>query len=236
VAGLVETWAQQLGWQVRKRNVIVEGDSDVALLELARHLYLAERGIDIFRDLAVFSAGHGDDGGVDGVNRRLNALRQAAEMDVTHDGAIKFRFIGLFDNDAAGRRAFARASSFDPRIVRYQDVFLLHPVMPMANGSPGLVIEKRAAAANKSYPNLDWEVEDLLSADLLRAFIAECPGAIDREITIGGLTHRDLSRKGKAALKKFALDYCTLGDVIGLVQLIRALRDYLRLQNDHITA
>jgi hypothetical protein len=203
VAGLVEDWARQIGWKVRSRNVILEGENDVALLDHARRLYLAEREIDIFSGLAVLAAGHGDDGGVDGVNRRLNAARQVAEVDLTHDGARKFRFIGLFDNDEAGRRALGRACIFDPRVVRYEDVFLLHPVMPLANGSPGSVVEKRAEALNSNFKKLDWEIEDLLSTDLWRAFKYDHPNAVEHETTIGGLTHRDLSRSGKAALKHF---------------------------------
>ena len=111
--------------------MIVEGESDVALISHARHLFLSEQRVDIFGgDFAVLAAGRGDDGGVDGVNRRLNAARQIAEADVGPDGTSKFRFIGLFDNDEAGRRAMSRACNFDRRVVRYQDIFLLNPVMP----------------------------------------------------------------------------------------------------------
>ena len=234
MACLVEEWARQIGWQVRSRNVIVEGENDVAILTQARRLYLAERQIDIFNGLAVLAAGHGDDGGVDGVNRRQNAARQVAEVDLTHDGARRFRFIGLFDNDEAGRRALSRACIFDPRVVRYEDVFLLHPVMPLASGSPGSVVERRADALNSNFRKLDWEIEDLLSQDLWKAFIADHPNAVDHETTIGGLTHRDLNRGGKAALKHFVRDYAFLKDLMDLVRLVCALRNYLRLQHDHI--
>jgi len=234
VPGLLETWTQQIGWRIRKGNVVVEGENDVALLEHTRSLYHAERGIDIFEDFAVLAAGHGDDGGVDGVNRRLNAARQLAEADVTN-GAPQARFIGLFDNDQAGRRALSRACGFDRRIVRYQDVFLLHPGMPSAMGSPGPVVEKRAQELNRHCKSLDWEIEDLLSPDLMRAFQADYPDAIVRETTVGGATHRDLTRPGKARLKQYVRKYAGLQDVMGLVRLTRALRDYARLRQDHIS-
>jgi hypothetical protein len=235
VTGLVESWARQIGWQVCERNVIVEGGSDVALLTHARHLFLAERRLDIFGgDLAILAAGRGDDGGVDGVNRRLNAARQIAEADLGPDGALRYRFIGLFDNDEAGRRAMRRACDFDRRTVRYQDVFLLHPIMPPANGSTGPVVEQRAQALN-GHVRLDWEIEDLLSSRLLQAFQATTPGAVVRETTAGGFRHRDFTREGKADLLRFVRSQAAVEDVMGLVQLVCALRDYLQLQFNHLT-
>ncbi|ACI97504.1 hypothetical protein RC1_0054 [Rhodospirillum centenum SW] len=212
----------------------MEGRSDVLFLKLAAKLYREERGIDVFNDFGVLAAGDGDDGGVDGVNRRLSAARQLAEYDLTPAGAKRYRFIGLFDNDEAGRRALKRACNFDPRVVRYEDVFLLHPVMPIAGGSPGSVVEKRAETLNYDFRRLDWEVEDLFSPDFLRAFVADYPNAVVHETTIGGRTHRDLSRDGKTALREFAEKYATLDDVIDLIRLICSLRDYLHLQHNHI--
>lgn len=235
--GLVERWAQQIGWQISERNVIVEGTSDVTLLRCARDLFLADCGIDIFgQNFAVVAAGHGDDGGVEGVNRRLNAARQLAETDLIGSGARKFRFIGLFDNDEAGRRALARASSFDRRVIRYQDVYLLHPVMPLASGAVGAIVERRALELNREFKGLDWEIEDLLSEDLLSAFLADYPTALIRAHTIAGRTHRKFTREGKANLIRFVRDYAELQDVMDLVRLICALRSYLRLRYDYVVS
>lgn len=234
MTGLVETWARQIGWQVRQANVIVEGEIDVALLKHARHLFLTQRGIDVFGgDLAILAAGRGDDGGVDGVNRRLSAARQLAEVDLGPDGYARYRFIGLFDNDVAGRRAMQRASDFDRRIVSYQDVFLLHPIMPPANRSSGPVVEHRAQVLN-GHLRLDWEIEDLLSAGLLHNFQACNPAAVVRETVSGGFRHRDFTRQGKVELLRFVRDQASLEDILGLVRLVCALRDYLELQFDHI--
>lgn len=234
MVGLVETWARQIGWRVREGNVIVEGLIDVALLDCARQLFLAERRVDIYGgDFAVLAAGRGDDGGVEGVNRRLNAARQIAAADLGPDGYSRYRFIGLFDNDEAGRRAMRRASEFDRRTVPYQDVFLLHPEMPPGNKSSGPVIEQRAQALN-SHVRIDWEVEDFLSSALLEAFTQSSPESVVRESTSHGLKHRDFTRQGKTELCRFVRENATLNDVIGLARLICALRDYLHLEFKHI--
>jgi hypothetical protein len=234
MAGLVETWARQIGWQVCDCNVIVEGYIDVTLLRHARQLFLTARGVDVFGgDLAILAAGQGDDGGVEGVNRRLNAARQIASVDLGPDGWARHRFIGLFDNDEAGRRAVKRATEFDRRIVPYEDVYLLHPQMPPANGSTGPVVEQRAKILN-SHVRLDWEVEDLLSPVLLEAFEQAHPGAVVQTASSAGYTHRDFTRQGKTDLSRYVRAHATVDDVLGLIRLICALRDYLHLRFDHI--
>lgn len=236
MSGIVEDWAQQIGWPVGQRNVIVEGTIDVGFLGCAQELYNTDRGIDIFDGgFAVLAAGRGEDGGVDGVNRRLNAARQLAEVDLTSDGAQKFRFIGLYDNDEAGRRAIRQANSFDRRVVPYQDVFLLHPVMPPADGSPGSVVEERARFLNRSFDKLNWEIEDLLSKDLLLSFEKDYPSAVVRKTRRGGMTHRDFTRQGKVELIRFVKRKATLRDMMAMVRLICALRDYLGLPHNHIS-
>ena len=233
---LVEDWAQQIGWQIRQRNVIVEGTIDVEFLTHARELYLADRGIDIFDEsFAILAAGRGDDGGVDGVNRRLNVARQLAEVDLTSDQARRFHFIGLFDNDEAGRRAIRRANLFDRRVVLYQDVFLLHPVMPPAAGSTGSVVQTRAASLNRRHNNLNWEIEDLLSESLLLSFENEHPSAVVRTTQQSNLTHWDFTRQGKGKLIRFVKREAGLADMMGLVRLVCALRDYLGLTHNHIS-
>jgi hypothetical protein len=235
MTGIVEIWAKQIGWQVREGNVIVEGYSDVALLTHARYLFLTDRKVDVFGgDLAIMAAGRGDDGGVDGVNRRLQAARQIAEADLGPDGAFKYRFIGLFDNDEAGRRGMRSARDFDRRIIPYQDVFLLHPNMPPGRRSTGPVVEERAKVLN-AHVKLDWEIEDLLSPSLLDEFSKTHRDAVVRRTTSNGICHTDFTRQGKAALSRFVRDEATVADVIGLIRLICALRDYLHLQLDHIT-
>ena len=232
---LVEVWAQQIGWPIRQRNVIVEGMIDVALLRRARKLYLADRAVDIFAGgLAILAAGRGDEGGVDGVNRRLSAARQLAEVDLTRDGAKRFSFIGLFDNDEAGRRAFMQANRFDRRVIPYHDVFLLHPVMPPADGAPGSEVEARAASLNRRFSRLNWEIEDLISENLLDSFENTHPEAVVRKRRQGGLTHRDFTRQGKVQLVEYVNRNANLAELMEIVRLVCSLRDYVGLEHEHI--
>jgi len=126
-----------------------------------------------------------------------------------------------------------RACDFDRRIIPYQDVFLLHPVMPPASGSTGPIVEHRAKALN-GHLRLDWEIEDLLSPRLLRAFQAANPGAVVKETTAGTFRHRDFTRQGKTGLLRFVRDQAALEDVMDVVRLVCALRDYLQLPFNHI--
>ena len=233
---LVEVWAKQIGWPIRQRNVILEGMIDVTLLKHARKLYLADRGVDIFDGgFAILAAGRGNEGGVDGVNRRLSTARQLAEVDVTGDGAKRFSFIGLFDNDEAGRRAFMQANRFDRRVILYQDVFLLHPVMPPAAGAPGSEVEALAASLNRGFSRLNWEIEDLISKDLLLSFENTHPQAVVRKTQRGSLIHRDFTRQGKVELVRFVIKKADLADMMEIVRLVCSLRDYVGLEHEHIS-
>lgn len=235
MSGIVEAWARQIGWVIGKRNVIVEGTGDVALLNHVRDLWLAEGACDIFGEgFAVVAAGKREEGGVDGVNRRFNAARQLAEVDVDAEGERRYRFIALLDNDHAGQRAFGMASEFDRRVVRYRDVFLLHPVMPRANGDSSSDIERRARCLNASYSDLDWEIEDFLSDNLHGDFQDQFPNAILSATSQNGRTHREFTRNGKAQFRHFILDRAKCDDVVELVKLVCALRDYLGLVSDHL--
>jgi hypothetical protein len=235
VAGLVEGYASTLGWKLCECNVIVEGVSDVALLWLAGALYFERHGVPIVGDqVAILAAGKGDDGGVDGLNRRFNAARQIADADRGPDGSLRYRFIGLYDNDRAGRRGVTSACEFDRRLRRCGDLFLLHPVMPVAAGADHATLQRRFADENASFGRLDWEVEDLVSERLLTDFEAVHPGAVMHRFGGGGRTHREFTREGKFRLHEFVRKHARLEDVIEVVKLIRALRDYHRLAIDHI--
>lgn len=235
MVGVVELWAQQLGWRVRKGNVIVEGESDVFYFEHAAWLYKRKYGIDPFGDdFSVIAAGRADAGGVDGVNERFRAARELAAVDVHPDGAVKYRFIGLFDNDDQGRRAFGRGAGLSRRIEGYRDLFLLHPVMPLANGANAATIKQRAIDLNRDYLHLDWETEDLVSPEIYRVFEAEYIHEITRSKTVAGKTHRDLTWTGKVKLQQCVREYAELEDLLEFIVLIRALRNYLRLRMDHL--
>jgi hypothetical protein len=235
VPTLVESFAATLGWKVCECNVIVEGTSDVAVFWLAAGLYYEKHQTAILGDrITVLAAGKGNDGGVDGVNRRLHAARQIADVDRDKDGRLRFRFIGLYDNDRADRRAIDVACTFDRRLLRYADLFLLHPVMPAVTGLDHVDLRRQIETENAQFKGLDWEIEDLLSERMLLKFESQHGDAIERVQECGGRKHRDFTRDGKARLHKFMSENASLDDLLEVVKLIRALRGYLRLKANHI--
>lgn len=225
--------AAPMGWVLARNNVIVEGTSDVAYLTRASELHALKWGRPLLdADLAVVAAGRGDDGGVDGVNRRLSFFRQLAEHDREPCGALRYRFIGLFDNDMAGRGAFALASSFDRRVEPYVDVFLLHPVMPVF--PLGLDRAMEMARVNPPVGRIDWEVEDLCSERIWTIFKAQRADGVSAEVRRGGRTHRDLHTDAKPELKRLFIEEATLADAAGFVELLRMLRVYLGLDHEFV--
>jgi hypothetical protein len=232
---LVETYAATLGWTICECNVLVEGTTDVTLMWLAAALYFEKHNIPILGDkLAILPAGKGNDGGVDGLNRRLNAARQMADADRGPDGSLRFRFIGLYDNDRAGRRGVSAAREFDRRLRECADLFLLHPIMPLAAGADHATLLRRFQEDNRTFRGLDWEIEDLISEELWSKFDDAHPSATLNQQFIGGRQHRDLTRDGKFALHDFVKKYARLEDLIEVIKLVCALRDYHRLQISHI--
>ncbi|SMF85739.1 hypothetical protein SAMN06265365_1761 [Tistlia consotensis] len=233
--GITESLAAGFGWKLCSHNVIVEGESDVALLWHAAALYYEEYRVPILGgDIAILAAGKGDDGGVDGVNRRLNAIRQAADFDRDRDGALRYRFIGLYDNDRAGQRGIDAACRFDRRLQKYKDLFLLRPIMPLSSGEGNLSLRERFELGNAPFDGLDWEVEDLVSERLLLDFLNKEPQAVTKTVEANGRKHREFSREGKYKLREFVVGKAVLEDVMGTIKLIRALRDYLGVRIDHI--
>lgn len=230
--GLLELWAEQLGWVLRKGNVIVEGTSDVFYFEFAAKLFKAQHGTDPLQDLAILAAGVGTDGGVDGLNERFRTARELADVDRGPTGERKHRIIGLFDCDLEGKKAFERGAGLTRRIQGYRDLFPLHPVMPMMNGAEAATVKRRALELNKDFLGLPWEIEDFVSKDVFELLIADHPHEVRREMEAGGKLHRELSYEGKRKLRDYVETYATLDDVAGIIEVTKALRNYVGLRID----
>lgn len=235
MSSLVKQFTDRLGWRTAQGNVIVEGTSDVRLIEFTARLYRKEHGIDLFgEDFSIIAAGLGDEGGVDGINKRYQAIHQVAATESNPDIRAPHRFIALYDNDRAGRDAVRRITGFDVSIEEFSEVFLLRPIMPLKNGTNVKGMKQRFERENDSFRNLDWEIEDLLSQDLILAFEHECPDSVRHKKEVGGLIHRDFTTDGKRNLIRFVETYATLKDLSKIVELIKSLRDYCHLQHNHI--
>ncbi|OEO31727.1 hypothetical protein VW23_001040 [Devosia insulae DS-56] len=158
-----------------------------------------------------------------------------ADADRGPEGELRHRFIGLFDNDRAGRRALARACEFDRRLVPYQDVFLLQPVMPVALVQGVARLRADGIALNKGLEALDWEIEDLLSQRLLANFEQRFPDCVLDTHNVRGKYHREFTRQGKVELRKYALAHATVADVDDILRLVKALRSYFGLLHSDIS-
>ncbi|WP_244455112.1 hypothetical protein [Gluconacetobacter diazotrophicus] len=171
---------------------------------------------------------------MDGINRRLPTLRQVAAADPDKSGKLRYRFLGLYDNDRAGRRAFAAISSYDATIKKCSEVFLLRPEMSLKGGADHRIVQQRFERDNEPYKDLDWEMEDLIQPTFLDLFEDEFPTAVRHRTTILDRTHRDFTEQGKRDLIRFVKQHATLDELLDVIRLIRALRDYGHLRSDHI--
>lgn len=231
--GVVEQYASSLGWSLARNNIIVEGTSDVEYLTCASELHAKQQGRPLLdSDLTIVAAGHGDDGGVDGVNRRLSFFRQLADGDRNDTGALRHRFFGLFDKDTAGKGAFIVASRFDRRIEPYIDVFLLHPIMPAF--TPGYDRAMEINKINRPFGNIDWEIEDLCSERIWAMFESKYTDGVSSKVEAGGRRHRELHPSRKPELKRIFLNHAEFPDAAGFIELLRMLRVYLGLPHDFI--
>ncbi|WP_374245895.1 hypothetical protein [Zoogloea sp.] len=216
-------------WQLRPRSVLVEGTSDVALLELAADHYFRKHSKALLADMSIVAAGEGDRGGTHGVIRELVVLRGLAAAYLSPSGRPVYRVIGLFDSDAAGNKAVRGAREIDASIIEYRDVFRLRPVMPTAGILDPAALQRSFEKLNEPYKGIAWEIEDLIDEQLFDLFLEENPSAVTREETMAGKTHRELTRDGKSRLVRFCKEYADLPSLTGMVEVIHALRHYLNL-------
>ena len=222
--------AMVLDTAIRQRTVLVEGTTDVDLFKLAVDLELKKNNIDLLDDdLSIVSAGSGDHGGANGVIRELIALRGMARTCLLPNGSLRYRFIGLLDNDIAGKRAIKTGRTMDTSIIEYRDLFRLQPVMPLpGNLDPGTV-KKSFERENADYKELYWELEDLLPQDFIEVFRQDNPQAINRRNSIYNKVHQDFTPDGKAQFHRFIREYANHKDLGEVINVLKAIRYYLNL-------
>lgn len=224
----IASYASKLGMQIEFRNILVEGTSDVALINLTGHLEKKHSGLDHLKDLAFLAAGEKEQGGVDGLLRELITFRSLGRNLMDANGKQIYRFIGLFDNDHAGRRAIATAKSVGG-LLEYRDVFRLMPIMPLPGNLDQKSVESAFNKHNELYKGIDWEIEDLISEKLALAFIEEFEGSVKHNIEKNGKTHREFTKDGKAKFHKFIKENAIREDLEEILKLILALRRYFNL-------
>ena len=230
VNDLVEEYARLRRWQLAKRTVIVEGTTDEGLYGIARRWTREACGVDVYADgLSFVAAGKGDRGGASGVIRELTTLRSLSEHRLDAGGRPVYRFVGLLDNDAAGRRAVKNARSYDPGIQEYRDILRIRPVMPVTGNLDPKTLERNFDKLNTQYERLDWELEDLLPRGLLEAFSNTHPAAIRDKVEMAGRVHWKLTAEGKGKLHRYVKAKATYADLAGATDVIRSIRFVLNL-------
>ena len=168
------------------------------------------------------------------MNRRLSLVRQLADVDRDAEGRIRHHFVGLLDNDPAGRSALMIANRFDRRVQPYEDLFLLKPKMPVF--AIGMDRSIEVTRVNMAYSQLDWEVEDLCSERILVQFERENPGAVVSRVERGGLVHREFDPNEKSELRRLFCETATIADAKGFLALLKTMRRYLNLEHEFVVS
>jgi len=226
---VVKLYGKSKGWELKPRTVLVEGTTDADLFKLTARLTNERTGDDLFEGLAIVAAGASNRGGTYGVIRELITLRNLARTCLSPSGRPIYRFIGLLDNDTAGRLAVREARRIDTAILEYRDIFRLHPVMPTTGNLDPKTLQKTFEKKNNHYKGIVWEIEDLLPETFFAAFLEAYPNAVSKETKIDDKIHKDLTRDGKARLHQFIKDNATHEDLEAVMKVLQAIRFYMVL-------
>ncbi len=71
----------------------------------------------------------------------------------------------------------------------------------------------------------------MLATNFVETFVNEHPDALVRAVPIGeGRVHRDFTKDGKALLHRFARENAMRQDLVGVVEVLKALRFYCGLK------
>jgi hypothetical protein len=226
----VQLYCRSIGFEPSRRTALTEGTSDANLFRLARDLEFAKSGIDLYGDdFTIAAAGKGNDGGTAGILRELSRLKGISRIVLSQEGRQIYRFIGIFDNDAAGRHAARTSNALNTDIFEYRDVYRLRPIMPMTRNYDIQAMKSLFESQNVQYEKLDWECEDLLSSSLVEAFLSEQPSALRSCIKVSGLEHREWTGDGKTRLHRYVSQYAIHEDLAAVIDVIRCLRSLLGL-------
>lgn len=172
---LVLEYAKRMMWTLRRRNIMVEGNTDVHYFELAAKLYKRETQFELLGDdISLFACGSGDSSGTDGMFEQLPPLLNIINIDPDQNGKILFRVIALVDNDTAGQMLHRGLTKQYRRIKTNRDIFILHRVFPRTASEPK-ALTSQIKKYNESWKGLDCEIEDLLGDDLVGCFLDEVP-------------------------------------------------------------
>jgi hypothetical protein len=229
----VRWFAKRRGWQLAKKNILVEGENDQKYFELAACLYEEKYHRQLIgTQLAIFPTGSGDKGGAYGIQKYFRTFRHLIEEDLSPEGMKLFHAIALLDNDPKGKQTYRALTARHTEFHENRDLFLLYRKFPRNTREPNTLtqlIEKE----NQLWKRLDCEIEDLLSVDLLKLFVNGNSDYIQSEpIDLNGAHHFKFKTHAKALLFRFVEENASLEEVIMVVEVLKSLRFYLGLEPD----
>lgn len=226
---IVAVYVASKAWTLRRNLVLVEGTQDEAVFGLADRLSTAAGKPILGNDISVVAAGRRDRGGTYGVARELITLRSMIPMVLDRNGRQMYRVVALVDNDHAGRQIINDVVKMDRSAAEFRDIVTMRPSSPVFTSSDVSVRRREYDNANRTYANLNWEMEDALSPRLLQLLDTRNPKAITSRRQMGGKTHHEITVEGKVQLSRIALDEANLADLAGIVRVGMMLRSMLGL-------
>ena len=232
---LAREYAKRMNWKLRRRNIMVEGDSDVRFFSLANELYRQDKKLNLLgKDISLFSSGYGDSGGTRGIFEQFPPLLNIIKADSSPSGKMLFRVIVLVDNDHAGRLLHRGLTQQYRQLKTFRDIFILHRVFPRTASEPK-ALKMQIEKHNRDWKGLDCEIEDLLGENLLELFLKKNSNALRCEpVQRCGRCHYEWTDTAKGKLYEHAEDYAMLNDINHIVELLKSLRFYLGLPTDGI--
>ncbi len=224
---LVRIWAKRKGWDLVKCNVMFEGTTDVAYCRIADRLYFEkQKRMLLDSEFCVFAIGEGAEGGTEGIKERLRTLQ---EMLRDEPEGSPIRVICVLDDDSAGKGTF---NLLKGRFRPWADIFRLQRRTPRTTRDPKS-FENKWIEENAPWSGLDCDIEDLISKNLLDAFVSENPGCEREPLKqLGGAHHFKFQGFQKAKLVKFADEWASYDDMLDLIEMLRSFRWLLGLDAD----
>lgn len=227
---IVRRFAALKGWPIAANCILVEGEHDQRYFALAGRLHCESTGFNLITpDLSIFPTGIGDAGGAFGLQRHFHPLREIMDVDVGADGRQPYFAIAIFDNDLEGKRGFSALTGRHLVYRKWRDVFILHRSIPRTTRDPAQV-ERLVEQANAEWRNEDCEIEDMLSAGLVTAFIDENSNAAYRRAN----GSRGVKNDAKARFCRFVEQNAMVADVRMLIEALKSFRYFLGLNPDGI--
>lgn len=221
---LVREFARRNGWDLGRCNLMLEGTTDVSYCQLADNHYFQQTGKRLIdEEFHVFAVGKGSAGGTEGVKENLRTLQCILQSEPE---PLQIRVVCVFDHDHAGRKAF---SQLKQKFREWGELFLLQRITPRVTRDP-TQFYKTWLRENKHWKNLDCEIEDLVSRDLLDYFVSENPSSVRRPcLEIGGKHHFEFEGHCKGIVARFVERESSFENVVDVIEFLKSFRWLMKL-------